>query len=67
MRGGDPGILLTDVGEISGPRATRHQIGRDADRPARVGDVDRLAAPVIRMDFHRGVYAAGGGAADQQG
>ena len=38
----------------------------DADGAARVVDIDRLPAPVVRMDLHRRVHAARGRAADQQ-
>ena len=66
MRGGDAGIFLADVGHVGRARLRRHQARRHADGAAGVGDIDRLPAPVVRMDLHRRVHAAGGGAADQQ-
>ncbi len=66
MRGGDLGVFVADVGDIGRPLLRRHQALRDADRAARVGDIDRLPAPVVRMDLHRRMDAAGGGAADQE-
>ena len=67
MRRGDAGIFARGCRRRSCGRASRrHQRRGDADRAAGVGDIDRLAAPVVRMDLDRGVHAAGGGAADQQ-
>ena len=44
----------------------RHQARHHADGPAGVRDVDGLAAHIVGRDLHRGMHAAGGGAADQQ-
>ncbi len=66
MRLGDPGVFGTHGRDIGRLLLARQKRGDDAHRPARVIDVDRLAARIIRMDLHRRVHAARGRAADQQ-
>ena len=63
---GELAVLLADAGDVGRLRLGREQARDDADGAAGVGDVDGLAALVARVDLHRGVHAAGGGAADQQ-
>ena len=63
---GELAVLLADAGDVGRLRLGREQARDDADGAAGVGDVDGLAALVARVDLHRGVDAAGGGAADQQ-
>ncbi len=66
MAVGDAGIFGAQVGDIAVALLARQERRGDADRAARVVDIDRLAAPVVRVDLHRGMHAARGGAADQQ-
>ena len=66
VRGGELAIFAAQLGDIGALGLARHQRLRHADRAAGVVHIDRLAALVVRMDFHRRVHAAGGGAADQQ-
>ena len=66
VRGGDLRIFGADLGNIGRAALRRAQRRRNAHRAARVGDIDRLAAPIVRMDFHRGMHAAGRRAADQE-
>ena len=49
------GAHLVDIGAAL---VAREQRLNRADRAARVGDVDRLAAMIVGMDFHRRMHAA---------
>ena len=66
MRGGELGVFAAQLGDVRRPALRRHQRLRHADRAAGVVYIDRLAAFVVRVDLHRRVHAASGGAADQQ-
>ena len=54
------------LGHIRAARSRRHETADDADGAARIVDIDRLPAPVVRMDLYRRMDAARGRAADQQ-
>ena len=66
MGRGDAGIFGADLGDMRTRAFRRNQRRHDADGAARVIDIDRLAAPVVGVNLHRRMHAAGGGAADQQ-
>ena len=44
--------------DVIGLHLRREQRGHDADGAARIGDIDRLALVVVRMDLHRRVHTA---------
>ena len=66
MGRGEARIFAAHLGDIARPLLVRHERRDDADRAARIVDIDRLAAPVVRVDLHRRVHAAGRRPADQE-
>ena len=66
MRRGDLAVFHAHRLDRRSARLGRQQRRHDADGPARVVDMDRLAAGITRMDLDRGVDAARRGAADEE-
>ena len=66
MRGSDSGVLGPHFVDGVCARLRREQGGNYAHGAAGIVDVDCLPAPVIRMDFYRGVHTAGGSSANEQ-
>ena len=66
MRIGDLLIFGAQIVDIGTVLLLRHKRLHGADGAARVGDIDRLAAMIIRMDFDGRMHTARRRAADQQ-
>ena len=58
-------VFAADIRDIIG-LLIRQQVRDHADRAAGIGDIDRLALVIARVDLDRRMHAAGGRAADQK-